>query len=93
MDKMAIMAVMAWLHMAMNKADIGVYAKKQGKCRLAVKAELKNLHRLKSYGQKKMDSEIMVIFFVQGVPQYCLHFCFVNFSASKALRSLILDIF
>ena len=28
MDKMAIMAVMAWLYMAMNMADIGVYAKK-----------------------------------------------------------------
>ena len=27
LDKMAIMAVMSWLHMAMNMADIGVYAK------------------------------------------------------------------
>ena len=31
--------------------------------------------------------------FVQGVPQYCSHFCFVNFSASKAPRNFILDIF
>ena len=30
---------------------------------------------------------------VQGVPQYCSHFCFVNFSASKASRNSILDIF
>ena len=30
---------------------------------------------------------------IQGVPQYCLHFCFVNFLASNALRSSILDIF
>ena len=27
MDKMAIVAVLAWLYMAMNMADIGVYAK------------------------------------------------------------------
>ena len=26
-DKMAIMAIMAWLYMAMNMANIGVYAK------------------------------------------------------------------
>ena len=26
-DKMAIMAVMTWLHMAMNMDDIGVFAK------------------------------------------------------------------
>ena len=30
---------------------------------------------------------------LQGVPQYCLHFSFVNFSTSKAHRSSILDIF
>ena len=30
---------------------------------------------------------------IQGVPQYCLHFCFVNFSASKAPRGSILNIF
>ena len=30
---------------------------------------------------------------LQGVPQYCLHFCFVNFSASKAPKSYTLDIF
>ena len=32
-------------------------------------------------------------FFIQGVPQYCFHFSFVNFSAFKAPRSSILDIF
>ena len=26
-DKMAIMAIMAWLYMAMNMANIGVYSK------------------------------------------------------------------
>ena len=30
---------------------------------------------------------------IQGVPQYCFHFYFINFSASKASRSSILDIF
>ena len=30
---------------------------------------------------------------LQGVPQYCSHFCFVNFSASKASINSILDIF
>ena len=30
---------------------------------------------------------------IQGVPQYCLHFCFVDISASKATSSSILDIF
>ena len=30
---------------------------------------------------------------VQGVPQYCFHFCFVYFSASKLPRTYILDIF
>ena len=30
---------------------------------------------------------------LQGVPQYCLQFCLVNFSASKAPRSSILPIF
>ena len=42
----------------------------QGKCRSAVKAELKNLHRFKSYGQNKIDSEIMAISFV-----FSPHFC------------------
>ena len=31
--------------------------------------------------------------YLQDVPQYCLHFCFVNFSASKAPRYSILGIF
>ena len=30
---------------------------------------------------------------LQGVPKNCLHFCFLNFSASKAPGSSILDIF
>ena len=30
---------------------------------------------------------------LQGVPQNCTHFCFLNFSASKGSRNLILDIF
>ena len=36
----------------------------QEKCRSTVKAELKNMHRFKSYGQNKIDYEIMAIFFV-----------------------------
>ena len=30
---------------------------------------------------------------VQGVPQYCINFCFLNFSASYRRRNSILDIF
>ena len=30
---------------------------------------------------------------LQGVPQYCIHFCFFNFSASYRHRNSILDIF
>ena len=36
----------------------------QEKCRSTVKAELKNMHRFKSYGQNKIDYEIMIISFV-----------------------------
>ena len=36
----------------------------QEKCRSTVKAELKNMHRFKSYGQNKIDYEIMAISFV-----------------------------
>ena len=64
---MAIMAVMAWLHMATNMADIGVYAKNREN---VVKAELKNLHRFKSYDQSKNDSDIMAISFV-FLPHFC----------------------
>ena len=37
MDKMAIMAVMALLHMAMNMAGIGVYAKNRENVDLQLK--------------------------------------------------------
>ena len=30
---------------------------------------------------------------VQGVPQYCIHFCVLNFSASSGSKNSILDIF
>ena len=36
----------------------------QEKCRSTMKAELKNMHRFKSYGQNKIDYEIMAISFV-----------------------------
>ena len=68
MDKMAIMAVMAWLHMAINTADIGGFAKNRENA--AVKVELKNLHWFKSDGQNKINSEIMAISFV-----FSPHFC------------------
>ena len=42
----------------------------QEKCRSVEKAELKNLHRFKSYGQNKINSEIMAISFV-----FSPHFC------------------
>ena len=38
-------------------------------------------------------SKQFVVCVLQGVPQYCFHFCFINFSASKASKSSILDIF
>ena len=37
--------------------------------------------------------EKIIKFDIQGVLQYCSHFCFVNLSASKAPRNTILDIF
>ena len=41
-----------------------------------------------------MMSNILQFWFaIQGVPQYCFHFCFVKFLASEAPRSSILEIF
>ena len=62
-NKMAIMAFIAWLHMAMNTTNNGV-CKEQENCRSEVKADLKNMHRFKSYGQNKIDYEIMAISFI-----------------------------
>ena len=44
--------------------------KEQEKCRSAVKAELKNLHLFKSYGQNKIDSTIMAISYI-FLPNFC----------------------
>ena len=54
----------------------------QEKCRSAVKVELKlkNFHRFKSYGQIKIECEIMPISFVfwaQKLPLYRKHFVFL----------------
>ena len=52
----------------------------QEKCRSVEKAESKNLHRLKSYGQNKIKCEIMAISFVfwaRKWPVYRKHFPWV----------------
>ena len=66
MDKMPIMAIMAWLHMA----DICVFAKDRKKCIWAVKAELKDLHQFKSYGQNKIEFEIKAILCIFATESY-----------------------
>ena len=60
-----ILTIMAWRIMVTDLIDIGVNLfEEQEKCRSTVKAELKNMHRFKSYGQNKIDYEIMAISFV-----------------------------
>ena len=62
-NKMAIMAFIVWLHMAMNTTKNGVYAKNRKNVSI-VKVELKNMHQFKSYSQNKIDLKIETISFV-----------------------------
>ena len=68
MDKMPIMNNIEWLHMAMNMADIGVYAKNREN--IAQKWKWNKEIMFKSYGKNKIDFENMAISFV-FLPDFC----------------------
>ena len=52
-NKMAIMAILVWIYMAINMVDIGVYAKNRKNVDNLRKQIEKKSHQLKSYGQNK----------------------------------------
>ena len=54
-------AIMAWPNMATDMVNSDFFANIHGKCRSPVKADIKKMHRFKSYGQNKINTTIIAI--------------------------------
>ena len=72
-DKMAIMAIMAWLYMAMNMANIGVYSKSR-----------KNVDQ-----QKKQNWKICSVLKVIAKTKACGHSCYIQGQRAKNSINLL----
>ena len=69
-SKLTIMAPKKWLWYGHRCVLYGCLHKEGEKCRSPMKTNLKNMHRIKSYGQNKIRSQIMAISFV-FLPYFC----------------------